>query len=161
MKVLNNIDFRFFYAANFLSEYFKNMTYQSNNAINYPLILNVLILFRHVICDSYRLPGTVIPKHYVLKIITNVEDDLVYTGNLEIVIQCLNVTDKISLHRDLGTQLDKIEVKEIETVQNYKPGPEVALKEILYSNKMEFLMITTMENLKVDQHYIMYFEFTG
>ncbi|XP_045474601.1 glutamyl aminopeptidase-like [Harmonia axyridis] len=138
-----------------------NLTMLSNNILLVFHILSILSQLYLVIGDSYRLPSCIIPKHYNLKILTSVEDEIAYTGTLEIVVQCINSSEKLSLHRDSSIKLNRIELNEIETPQNYEPGNKVILENILYSNKMQFLTITTSENLKENQHYLILLDFEG
>uniref|UniRef100_A0A1B6D6B8 Aminopeptidase n=1 Tax=Clastoptera arizonana TaxID=38151 RepID=A0A1B6D6B8_9HEMI len=109
---------------------------------------------------SYRLPGNVIPKHYVLDIITNLdEDNFSFQGNVWIKVKCVVPTDKIYLHyRKLNITSEQVTVKEIMDKNEIK---NLSIQEQKMDSENDFYIIKLSETLEENKNYVIYLPFGG
>ncbi|XP_046683122.1 aminopeptidase N-like isoform X2 [Homalodisca vitripennis] len=107
---------------------------------------------------SYRLKGDVVPSHYILEIVTDL-DNFSYTGNVHIEMECKLPTDTIYLHSvNLNIHEKEVTFKRIIKEQQFEDLP---LSGIDHDIKNEFLVIKLKEKLNPGTKYTLYIPFDG
>nr|XP_018908056.1 PREDICTED: aminopeptidase N-like isoform X1 [Bemisia tabaci] len=103
----------------------------------------------------YRLPGDVIPEHYNISILTNLDDnDFTYHGRVTIKLKCIRATNKIVLHAytlTIGT--DVLRVSEARSEGAPKPQ-HIKITNSSYDTVNEFFIAETNKPLQPNRTYI-------
>ncbi|XP_075230709.1 aminopeptidase N-like [Lycorma delicatula] len=109
---------------------------------------------------GYRLPDMVIPQHYIVDVITNLEEnDFSFYGKVWIKILVQKSTDTIILHsRNLSISESKVSLKQIISEESLQVLPIASIR-LVPAN--EFLIIKSDQELMADKEYILYIPFAG
>ncbi|KAI4460101.1 protease m1 zinc metalloprotease [Holotrichia oblita] len=104
---------------------------------------------------GYRLPDDVIPEHYTLQVITDL-DNFDFNGKVWIDVTCKTPTNNITLHSKL-LNIDKTNV----TVEETDTKKYLNVTDVLLFKETDFLTINLPEPLKVNEKYKIYIPFDG
>ncbi|XP_001356176.3 thyrotropin-releasing hormone-degrading ectoenzyme isoform X1 [Drosophila pseudoobscura] len=131
-----------------------------NVAICYLLILLGLCLGadagKTTYYDSPRLPTTLVPFHYDLKLLTRLENSSTfgYEGAVNISFFVHKSTDVVVLHaNDFSIKLGKIRLLEWNTLNKYE------VTEFSFNRKLDYLIIKVDSYLKEGRYYSLNIEF--
>lgn len=117
-----------------------------------------LLAARAVDTRGYRLPENIVPKHYILEIITDL-DEFNFEGKVWIKIQCLKATDKIILHAK-SLNISSKEVK-VDHIINEEEAEQVEIASQQMVPENEFYVIKLSQGLATGKNYIVYIPFRG
>lgn len=109
---------------------------------------------------GYRLPGNILPEHYILEIITHLGDpDFSFAGNVWIKIRCIKPTNSVILHSNkLNITDDDVTLKEIENNEHVLRHSITSAKHV---PENEFYILKLNETLKSGKEYILHIPFTA
>ncbi|XP_069952147.1 aminopeptidase N [Cherax quadricarinatus] len=105
-----------------------------------------------------RLPKTLKPLHYVVKLQPFINGNFSIMGYVEVEIEVIEPTSNITLHiADIITKNETIKVVPSDNVD----GPGVEVKQNLYDNDRNFYIGVLGEELELGKKYILSMEFVG
>lgn len=109
---------------------------------------------------GHRLPDNIAPKHYILDVITNLEEgNFNFHGEVWIKLLVEKATDTIILHsRNLTIPESKVTLKEILGEDNVKA---LQIKNIRFVPENEFMIVKSDRELTVGKYYILHIPFEG
>jgi len=107
---------------------------------------------------AYRLRGDVLPSHYILEIITDL-DNFTFQGKVWIKLECVKETNTIYLHsRNLTIPEKEVTFKHVVSEKEFKDLP---ISGITNDKENEFVVIKLGEPVTPDKNYILYLPFSG
>ncbi|XP_069952146.1 aminopeptidase N [Cherax quadricarinatus] len=105
-----------------------------------------------------RLPKTLKPLHYVVKLQPFINGNFSIEGYVEVEIEVIEPTSNITLHiADIITKNETIKVVPSDDVE----GPGVEVKQNLYDKDRNFYIGVLGEELELGKRYILSMEFVG
>ncbi|XP_014280242.1 aminopeptidase N isoform X2 [Halyomorpha halys] len=124
------------------------------------LLLTVIGVAEVSALAGYRLPGNVKPTHYILEVLTELEDpNFKFSGEVWIKVECIQPTNTIILHsKNLNITEEETTVKEIVSKDELVPMTVTSQKLV---KENEFLIIKLEQNLKQGVMYIVHLTFAG
>nr|XP_002056536.3 aminopeptidase N [Drosophila virilis] len=128
-------------------------------------ILMLLSAFFATFCyasyDYYRLPRSIKPQHYNLRIMTHLEDAtrLFFTGDVEIQLRILQSTKNITLHAGAGLNVPKSGIR-IKLLKHYC-NELVDISSVQRLAKYDFYILHLEQQLRQGQRYQLRLQFWG
>ena len=127
--------------------------------------------------DSIRLPDSVIPEHYRIRILSILDqDDFRMVGNVHMNVFVRQATDRIVLHAvDLTLLNDSISVAplvpkngrnfldDLEDSEHGDPNlkERIAIKTVSYDSEKEFVVIRLASKMEDNRRYGVHFNYRG
>ncbi|KAL6480697.1 hypothetical protein MHYP_G00117300 [Metynnis hypsauchen] len=109
--------------------------------------------------DSYRLPDTLLPDAYDVKLWPQLKPDdrgiYIFTGNSSVVFRCVKETDLILIHSN------KLNLTAAPTLTVLGSTPAPTIKTHWMQVTTQYLVIQLNNNLKVGEFYELFTEFLG
>lgn len=109
--------------------------------------------------DFYRLPRSIVPRHYNLRILTHLEDytHLFFTGDVEIYMVTLCATNNITLH--IGRELNIAPNDTWLRSSTDKCSDRIEIVRIERIPKYDFYILHLESDLKAVHRYVLHLHF--
>nr|CAD7445351.1 unnamed protein product [Timema bartmani] len=105
---------------------------------------------------QYRLPGDVIPRSYVIKLIPKLYDDFIFNGTVEITVEVVENTGTVTFH------IDDLEIDEDSVVvSNLDTGTTVAVTNQTFDEVHNFYTLTLDQDLEKGNEYNILINYNG
>ena len=107
-----------------------------------------------------RLPGTIVPYHYNLRLLPDIytgdPSTFGFTGHVEMRFSVANTTDVIVLHAgNLTVDIDSVLVNSTDS------SDSIAVVDVEYDFEREFVTISLTKSLHVDRRYVVALSYNG
>lgn len=107
---------------------------------------------------NVRLPRSVKPLHYKVKLQPLINGNFSILGHVEIEIEVLEATSNVTLHiADIVTKNETIKLAPSDQVQ----GPGIGINKHSYDNERQFYIAELGEDLEAGKKYVISMEFEG
>ncbi|PSN55741.1 Aminopeptidase N [Blattella germanica] len=119
-------------------------------------VILLLMLVTGVLAVDYRLPETVTPSYYVIKLVSYFEErNFTFLGEVDITVTAAMDTDKVVLHYDDMEILETPVITCVDGIENF----EVVGTD--YDNETNFYSLELNDTLVMGQEYVIHIEFEG
>ncbi|XP_041451259.1 aminopeptidase N-like isoform X3 [Drosophila obscura] len=120
----------------------------------------VISTFGQASYDHYRLPQTLQPQHYNLRILTHLEDEdrLSFSGEVEIELRVLQPTSNITLHAGSRLQMtsNRTNLYYMDENGNKK---KIGVRAVERNSKYDYYILVLGKVLEPRQNYALYIQF--
>ncbi|XP_033249784.1 aminopeptidase Ey-like isoform X4 [Drosophila miranda] len=121
---------------------------------------NVISTFGQASYDHYRLPQTLQPRHYNLRVLTHLEDEtrLSFSGEVEIELRALQPTNNITLHAGPRLQItsDQTHFYYLDESGN---RTKIGIRAVERNSKYDYYILMLCKVLEPRQNYVLYIQF--
>lgn len=123
------------------------------------LLSAVLATFCNASYDYYRLPRSIKPQHYNLRIMTHLENPkrFIFTGDVEILLRIIQSTNNITLHA--GASLNIAECNTGVQLMKYHCNELIEIKSMQRQSKYNFVILHFEQYLQRGQRYTLRMRF--
>ncbi|EDW16058.2 aminopeptidase N [Drosophila mojavensis] len=123
------------------------------------LLSAVLATFCNASYDYYRLPRSIKPQHYTLRIMTHLENPkrLIFTGDVEILLRIIQSTNNITLHAGAG--LNIAECNTGVQLMKYHCNELIEIKSMQRQPTYNFIILHFEQYLQRGQRYTLRLRF--
>ena len=119
-------------------------------------MLLLLLMATGVMSNDYRLPLTVVPQHYSIKLVPYFEErNFTFDGEVEITVTAITDSNNITLH------YDNLEILETPSVISSDNLHALEVVDTSYDNKTNFYTLQLSGNLVRDRNYIIHIKYLG
>ena len=119
-------------------------------------MLLLLLMATGVVSDDYRLPLTVVPQHYSIKIVPYFEErNFTFDGEVEITVTAVTDSNNITLH------YDSLEILETPSVISSDNLHELEVVDTNYDNETNFYTLQLNETVEPEQEYVIRIKYIG